>query len=205
LVILAAVILVVYVTLIADPTAYSASSRSDNSTGNPNAVAPTSTGAMSSPQDLNATQQVLAQITQLLKVLQNQNLSGLQDYYTNESVLTLTGCTDGLGGRYTGLTEIKSLYANYENGMASFSFIPSGFTLSVIDSSTVNATYGLSITARGFFGTVDATAAVQQQWTLSSNSAQSTTRGDWAIEKDDWNFLSFAVDSPLIQVPACGS
>jgi hypothetical protein len=142
---------------------------------------------------------------QLLKDLQNRNLSDLQDYYTNESVLTLTGCTDGLGGKYTGSSEIESLYARYENGIASISFNSSGLALGVIDSSTVNATYGLSIDAHGFFGTVDATVAVQQQWTLSSNSAQDTTSNGWAIEKDAWNFLSFAVDSPLIQVPACES
>jgi len=201
---LAALILVVYVTLIADPTAYSASSRSDSSTGTSNAVTVTSPAITSSPQDLNATQKVLSQITQLLKDLQNRNLSHLQDYYTNQSVLTLTGCTDGLGGKYTGLSEIESLYARYENGIASLSFNASGLALRVVDSSTVNATYGLSITARGFFGTVDATVAVQQQWTLSS-STQNTTSSSWAIEKDAWNFLSFAVDSSLIQVPACKS
>jgi len=201
---LAALILVVYVTLIADPTAYSASSRSDSSTGTSNAVTVTSPAITSSPQDLNATQKVLSQITQLLKDLQNRNLSHLQDYFTNQSVLTLTGCTDGLGGKYTGLSEIESLYARYENGIASLSFNASGLALRVVDSSTVNATYGLSITARGFFGTVDATVAVQQQWTLSS-STQNTTSSSWAIEKDAWNFLSFAVDSSLIQVPACKS
>jgi len=202
---LAALILVVYVTLIADPTAYSASSRSDSSTGTSNAVTVTSPAITSSPQDLNATQKVLSQITQLLKDLQNRNLSHLQDYFTNQSVLTLTGCTDGLGGKYTGLSEIESLYARYENGIASLSFNASGLAFRVIDSSTVNATYGLSITARGFFGTVDATVAVKQQWTLSSNSTQNTTSSSWAIEKDAWNFLSFAVDSSLIQVPACKS
>src|SRR5580700_5973890 len=118
-VMLAALILVVYLTFIADPTAYSTSTRSDGSTGTSNAATATSAAITSSPQDLNATQIVRSQIMQLLKNLQNRNLSDLQDYYTNESVLTLTGCTDGLGGRYTGLTEIKSLYANYENGMAS--------------------------------------------------------------------------------------
>jgi hypothetical protein len=120
-------------------------------------------------------------------------------------VLTLTGCTDGLGGRYTGLNEIESLYAKYENGIASISFNSSGLALRIIDSSTVNATYGLSIMAREFFGSVDATVAVQQQWALSSNSTQRTTSGGWSVEKDAWNFLSFSVHSPLIQVPACKS
>jgi hypothetical protein len=181
---LAAVILAVYVTLIADPTTYSASSRSDSSTGTAHAVTSASAALTSSPQDLNATQQVLAQITQFLKVLQNRNLSGLHDYYTNESVLTLTGCTNGLGGKYTGLSDIKSLYAEYENRIDSFSFNSSGLALRVIDTSTVNATYGLSITARAFFGSVDAVVVVQQQWIFSSNSTQHTTSSGWAIEKD---------------------
>jgi hypothetical protein len=202
---LVAVILVVYVTLIADPTTYSASSRSESSTGTSNAVTSSHTAIASSTQDLNITQQVLSQITQFLKDLQSRNLSGLQDYYTGESVLTLTRCTDGLGGKYIGSSDIKSLYAKYENGIASFSFNSSGLDLRVIDSSTVNATFGLSITAREFFGTVDATVAVQQQWTLSSNGTQRTASSGWAVEKDTWNFLSFTVHSSLIQVPACKS
>jgi hypothetical protein len=201
---LAAVILVVYVTLIADPITYSASSRSDSSIGTTNVVAPTSTAITSSPKDLNATQQVLSQITQFLNDLQNRNLSGLQNYYTNESVLTMTGCTNGLGGKYTGLSDIRSLYAKYENGIASFSINSSGLALRVIDSSTINATYGLSITAGAFFGTADATVAVQQLWILS-NGTQHTTSSGWAVEKDDWNFLSLTVHSSLIQVPACKS
>jgi hypothetical protein len=202
---LAAMILVVYATLIADPTTHSAPSQSDGSTGTSSAVTHPSTATASSLRGLNTTQQVHSQITQLLKDLQNRNLSGMQDYYTNQSVLTLTGCTDGLGGRYTGLNDIESLYAKYENGIASISFNSSGLALRIVDSSTVNATYGLSIIAHEFFGSVDATVAVQQQWTLSSNSTQRTTSGGWSLEKDAWNFLSFTVHSPLIQVPACKS
>jgi hypothetical protein len=199
----AALILVVYVTLIGDPTTYSASTQSHSSTGTANAATPTS--AASSPQDLNATQQVRAQITQFLKVLQNRNLSGLQDYYTNESVLTLTGCTNGFGGKYTGLSDIKSLFAEYEDGIDSFSLNSSGLALKVMDAATVNATYGLSITARSFLGSVDAAVVVQQQWVFSSNSTQHTTSSGWAIEKDTWNFLSFTVHSSLIQIPGCKS
>ena len=196
-----ALIIVGIIVLVTDPAIGTPSTASRSSAGSTSAAS-ASTMTASSPTDFNATQQVSLQVTHFLSDLRNRNVSALKQYYTNDSVVVLTGCTDGLGGRYSGSSSIEGLYAQYENGIASFSFNSSSVALNLIAPSTVNATYALAMTTSGFFGTINASVAVQQQWVFSGDGAQPVS-GGWTVGQETWDFLSLNVHSSIIHVPAC--
>lgn len=198
-----ALVLTMVFTLATDKALGSSPSLAPGSLSTPSMNGGSSSGA-SPGTGLNNTQQVLAEESAFLNDLSHRNTSALGQYYTPESVVVLKGCTDGLGGRYQGSSNIEGLYAEYENGIESFSFNSSHVTVEITGESSVNATYSLSMSAAGFFGTISASASVEQQWIHAANETQSAG-GGWTISRETWNFVTLTVDSPLIHVPDCAS
>ncbi len=111
----------------------------------------------------------------------------LQDY-TDNPVVVWTGNTVGLGGQYSGVGNIRLLYATALSTAQQINLIPSNYIVKNNSASkvTVNATLALSGTS-SILGKFNGTILAQAVLTLSN--------GAWKISNEAWYYKTLNVSS----------
>lgn len=166
------------------------SASSSVSTFSSSVVSSTSSSVAETSSQTNATIAVLEDLGTQLGYLNNHNVEALANFYSSSSVVNWTGQAGGLGGIYTGTSNILILY------IGSFSHV----TNLVVHSSNLSSTaYGqnnvsvnFDLLLQGFsttLGNLSARIMVSQIW--------QNQFGTWIIQHETWNYLSFTTTNPV--------
>lgn len=117
------------------------------------------------------------------------NVSGILEGYVPNATMIWTGNTQGLGGTYTGTSNIRFTYQTFLGGTTRFRL--------TVDS--VNATIPSNAT-----GTVDIAAVLNFTGTdailgnftggLATSYVYVDSNGSWLISRENWNFVSFETE-----------
>ena len=118
-----------------------------------------------------------------------RDVSNIKTYFTTSSQIDWTGATGGLGGTYTGVDGAGIVYGTSVGHTTSLTATPSNLQVPSNSASTDTVTYGLNITGVSqIIGKFNSTVDVSQTWVYQG--------GSWAIQSDNWNYLTFSSNNP---------
>jgi hypothetical protein len=150
---------------------------------------------------VNPQQAVATLVAEWLGYLSNESVSGLASLYATQATLTWGG-TVGIfgGGVFSGQSNVRLLYSALFENTTLLTAIATPVNTTAVGTSSVNATFGLELSAqRGSGGTFRFDINVEQEWVNQD--------GTWRIQEETWinNGYAFnAVTSTSTQTLALG-
>jgi hypothetical protein len=156
----------------------------------------TSTSSSQSSSSSSSTPSVTlrTEVDQLIQYINGRNIDGLATFYTQNSVEHWSGNTGGLQGLYTGVSNIRLLYATSVGKTSVIDVNSSNYAEHVFSPTHINATYRLVMLANSTtVGKLNATIDVSQEWNWGS--------GGWQISRENWSYAYFdasLIDAKLI-------
>ncbi len=123
--------------------------------------------------------------TQYVNNFNNRDVERVVAFYTPDAVVTWTGNTGGTSGTYQGTNSIRLAMSTSVGHTTSFNVIATNVTQSSTSPTAVTLAYTFNMTGVStIIGPFNATIFLTQNWIYNN--------GQWSVQKDLWNYLSFA-------------
>jgi hypothetical protein len=130
------------------------------------------------------TVQVQTVVDQLVQDLNNRNVDGLVTFYGPNAVDIWFGNTGGLSGRYTGLEQIRLIYATSVGKTTTLDANVSDYAQDAFSPTNVNTTFVMNMRGNSTVaGILTAKVDVSQEWNWGNSG--------WQISKENWNYVLF--------------
>jgi hypothetical protein len=132
---------------------------------------------------------VKSSVDQLVKDFNSRDVSGMSNFYAQDSCVKWVGAP-GLEGVYLGQGNVRILYGSSIGKTIWLNASVTNYAEKVATPSNVNVS--LTILMRGnstVVGGLNATIDATQQWNYSG--------GQWQIQKENWNYVTFKVQNPV--------
>jgi hypothetical protein len=171
-------------------TSSSTPSTTSSSSGSSKSSGSTSTSSQTASFGGNSSQQttIVGEIATMQKDFDARDISSVDKFYTQTSVVNWYGETNGLGSIQQGAGNIQLLYAA---SLGSTTILKANFThvqTALVNPNQVNATSMITMTGHStVVGNLNATVLVSQEWVQSG--------GTWTIQKEDWDYTLFTVQN----------
>jgi len=142
------------------------------------------------PESTNATIIVLEDLGTQLNYLNTRNIEALANFYSGSSVVNWTGQAGGLGGTYSGTSDILILYIGSFSHVSNLVAHTSNLSATVYDPSDIALNFDLFLQGTSTtLGNLSASVRVSQDW--------QNQNGNWIIQHEIWNYLSFTTINPV--------
>lgn len=172
------------------PPATTTTTTSTSSTSTSSGSTTTSSSTSSFTATTGNNSGVSTQLNLFIQTFDNRNVGGLANFYTDSSVDTWTGNSQGLGGTYTGIGNIRILYAASIGHTNDLVVYPSKIQMVAYSPTVVNVTMQLQLNGSSTaLGKISANVSAQQQWANQG--------GSWSIVKENWDYVSFYAQNPV--------
>jgi len=132
---------------------------------------------------------VRSSVDQLVKDFNSRDVSGMSNFYAQDSCVKWVGAP-GLEGVYLGQGNVRILYGSSIGKTIWLNASVTNYAEKAATPSNVNVT--MTIDMRGnstVVGGLNATIDANQQWNYNG--------GQWQIQKENWNYVTFKVQNPL--------
>jgi hypothetical protein len=124
-------------------------------------------------------------VNQLIQSINDRDVDGLLNFYTQGAVVTWSGPADGLVGSSSGGGNIRLLYAASIGKTTTMGANISNYAQNAISPTNINATFNLVMHANSTAaGIVNATINVSEDWNWNGIA--------WQISKENWVYTHFS-------------
>jgi len=170
------------------PSTTTSSSSTSPSTSTSSSSSSSSSSSVASGSS-NQTAEVEAQLQTWIGYFNSRNVESLGNFYTSTSVDNWTGNTQGLGGIYNGVGNIRILYGSSISHTTSLNATYGNLTAVQNGPNNVTLNFGLILNGHStVVGNLTAHVLVTQNWIYSG--------GAWTIQKETWDYLTFTTSNP---------
>lgn len=119
----------------------------------------------------------------------SRDVGGIANLYASDGVYNVTGDAGGTAGTYTGPGDVTIAFATTVGHTTSFHATYHDEKVSQTSPTAATITFNMNITGVSVVvGHFNATIDVTQNWAYQS--------GQWLIQQDNWNYLSFVSPNP---------
>lgn len=129
-------------------------------------------------------------VTQWVADFNSRDVTGLGNFYAQDTVVTWTGNAPGLTGTYNGVGNVRILFGSSIGKTTSLVASISNYAEKDVNPS--NANVSLTLTMNGNSSVVGALGI-----TINANQEWNYIAGSWQIVKETWNYVTFNEQFPV--------
>jgi len=129
-------------------------------------------------------------VDQWLLDFNSRNVSGMVNFYSQDSTVVWSGDASGLAGTYSTRGNVEILYGSSIGKTLILNASITNYAEKAANPDNINVTMTILMNGNSsVVGTLNAVVAVSQQWEYSG--------GAWQILKENWNYQTFTVEFPV--------
>ncbi len=129
-------------------------------------------------------------VNQWVSSFNSRDVTGLDNFYAQDTVVTWTGTAPGLAGTYDGAGNVRILYGSSIGKTTTLVANISDYNENDINPSNANVSLTLTMNGQStVVGNLSITINANQQWNYIG--------GSWQIVKETWNYVKFYESTPV--------
>jgi hypothetical protein len=133
---------------------------------------------------------VKAAVTQWVADFNSRDVTGIGNFYAQDTVVTWTGIAPGLTGTYNGVGNVRILFGSSIGKTTTLTASIANYNEKDVNPYNANVSLTLSMNGNSsVVGALSITIQANQQWNYVG--------GQWQIVKETWNYVSFTEQFPV--------